>query len=351
MLAEDRGWANRIIEAIETGLTAEAAVQKVQNDMRARMRDIQDPYLRERLSDLDDLNNRLLRHLLGIQETASGARSAGERHPGRAQYGAGGTAGLRPHAAEGRGAGRGHGELACRHRRPRARYSAARALRRPDGRRCRRGDPLVLDGENEQVFMRPSEDILQTFADRHARAAGAPGRPMPPSAICPRVTLDGIDVTLMMNAGLLIDVPQSGGDRRRRHRALSHRGHLHGGAFLSRCGAPARCLCAACSTARDGKPVVFRTLDIGSRQGAALLAARRRRESGDGLAGAPHLARSAGDAAPAIARDDPARRAGRRAPRDVPDGGAGRRVRRRARQILDLELQRAEEHGRQLPSA
>ena len=68
MLAEDRGWANRIIEAIETGLTAEAAVQKVQNDMRARMRDIQDPYLKERLSDLDDLNNRLLRHLLGIQE-------------------------------------------------------------------------------------------------------------------------------------------------------------------------------------------------------------------------------------------------------------------------------------------
>ena len=48
-----------------TGLTAEAAVERVQSDTRARMLRQTDPYLRERLHDLDDLANRLLRQLLG----------------------------------------------------------------------------------------------------------------------------------------------------------------------------------------------------------------------------------------------------------------------------------------------
>jgi len=45
---------------------AEAAVQRVQVDHRTRMARIGDPYLRERLSDLDDLANRLIRHLMGL---------------------------------------------------------------------------------------------------------------------------------------------------------------------------------------------------------------------------------------------------------------------------------------------
>ena len=36
LIAEDAGWLTRIGDAIETGLTAEAAVQRVQNDIRAR---------------------------------------------------------------------------------------------------------------------------------------------------------------------------------------------------------------------------------------------------------------------------------------------------------------------------
>src|SRR5258708_5931644 len=65
MFAEDHGWLTRIREAVESGLTAEAAVQKVQEDTRARMSQIADPYIRERLADLEDLGNRLLQHLLG----------------------------------------------------------------------------------------------------------------------------------------------------------------------------------------------------------------------------------------------------------------------------------------------
>ncbi|MBV5325073.1 MAG: GAF domain-containing protein, partial [Rhodospirillaceae bacterium] len=163
MLAEDRGWANRIIEAIETGLTAEAAVQKVQNDMRARMRDIQDPYLRERLSDLDDLNNRLLRHLLGIQELPE-ARDLPDnailvaRNMGPAELLDYDRKRLKGVVLE-EGTASSHVAI------------VARALDIPLLGHCaglmtkvQAGDSLVLDGENEQIFLRPSEDILQAFA-------------------------------------------------------------------------------------------------------------------------------------------------------------------------------------------
>src|SRR5690606_385175 len=63
MFAHDRGWVNRLTEAISNGLTAEAAVERVQNDTRARMMRSTDPYLKDRLHDLDDLANRLLRVL------------------------------------------------------------------------------------------------------------------------------------------------------------------------------------------------------------------------------------------------------------------------------------------------
>src|SRR5215207_7455757 len=67
MFAEDRGWTRRLQEAVQNGLTAEAAVEKVQSDTRARMARQTDPFLRDRLHDFDDLANRLLRELMGRQ--------------------------------------------------------------------------------------------------------------------------------------------------------------------------------------------------------------------------------------------------------------------------------------------
>merc|ERR1711969_225625 len=43
--AQDRGWVRRLEEAVRNGLTAEAAVEKVQSDMRARMMHLTDPYI------------------------------------------------------------------------------------------------------------------------------------------------------------------------------------------------------------------------------------------------------------------------------------------------------------------
>ena len=71
MFANDRGWTHKMHEAVQTGLTAEAAVERVQSDNRARMLRQTDPYLRDRLHDLDDLANRLMRQLVGRDHAPS----------------------------------------------------------------------------------------------------------------------------------------------------------------------------------------------------------------------------------------------------------------------------------------
>ena len=65
MIAHDRGWLRRLREAVSSGLTAEAAVERVHNDARAKLQRQTDPYLRDRLHDLTDIANRLLHQLAG----------------------------------------------------------------------------------------------------------------------------------------------------------------------------------------------------------------------------------------------------------------------------------------------
>ena len=65
MFAYDRKWVNRLREAVNSGLTSEAAVERVRNEHRARLMKAKDPYLRARLHDLEDLANRLIRALSG----------------------------------------------------------------------------------------------------------------------------------------------------------------------------------------------------------------------------------------------------------------------------------------------
>ena len=71
MFANDQGWSHKLHEAVATGLTAEAAVERVQSDTRARMLRSTDPYLRDRLHDLEDLGHRLMRQLVGQDHAPS----------------------------------------------------------------------------------------------------------------------------------------------------------------------------------------------------------------------------------------------------------------------------------------
>jgi phosphotransferase system enzyme I (PtsP) len=261
MFAEDKGWVNRMIEAIGTGLTAEAGVQKVQNDMRARMRDVSDPYLRERLSDLDDLANRLQKHLMGgdavqVVRVLPDDAIVIARNMGPAELLDYDRQKLRGLVLE-EGAAASHVAI------------VARALDIPVLGRClsllakvSEGDSLALDGDHGQLFVRPPEDIQYVFATSLQQRAKLLETYAAVKDL-PAVTLDGVGVTLSMNAGLLIDVPQ-----------LATTGAA--GIGLYRTEIPFMVAHEFPDTRRqadiyrkaidnaEGKPIVFRTLDIGS---------------------------------------------------------------------------------------
>lgn len=259
MFAEDRGWLNRIREAVRGGLTADAAVQKVQNDMRARMRDVTDAYLRERLLDLEDLTNRLLVHLSGAadvdrpempDEAILIARSMGPAEL------------LEYDRRKLRG-------LVLEDGSPTSHVAiVARALEIPVvGRvkdvldRIDPGDDVVVDGDHAQVLARPSGSMLEGVRGSiRARADKRAGYRALRDA--PAVTRDGIAIDLFINAGLLLDVAQiaevgAGG-------IGLYRTEIP---FMVRTSYPdvatQTSLYANVLDAAGAKPVAFRTLDIG----------------------------------------------------------------------------------------
>jgi phosphotransferase system enzyme I (PtsP) len=260
MFAEDRGWLGRIREAVQTGLTAEAAVQKVLNDTRVRMGQITDPYLRERLLDLEDLNNRLLLHLTGAA-TGAARELPGDvvliaRSMGPAELLDYDRSRLRALVME-EGSATAHVAI------------VARALDIPVLGRTRgvidkvqADDLIVVDADNGQIFLRPGDEVLDSF--RQGMAAREDQRRHHAALKdLPAVTRDGFAVSLNLNAGLLIDLSSlavTGADGVGLYRTEI--------AFMVRQAYPGvgeqtelyrRILDRA-----EGRPVTFRTLDVGS---------------------------------------------------------------------------------------
>lgn len=260
MFANDRGWLKKLHEAVDSGLTAEAAVLRVQTDTRYRMNAITDPYLRERLADLEDLANRLLQHLSG-------------RAPGEA------VADL-PDGSVLVARSMGPAELLDYDRRKlqavvleegsAASHVAivARALGLPLIGGCEGvvdkvepGDQIIVDADHKQIFLRPGEDVLKAFRlnyeAREARQAKyAEQRSLP------AVTKDGQDVAMLLNAGLLVDLAQL--DETRADGIGLYRTELH---FMVRSSFPKvevqTDLYAKVLDAAGERQVVFRTLDVG----------------------------------------------------------------------------------------
>ena len=163
MFAADRSWVRRIADAIRSGLTAEAAVQKVREDTRTRMMQASDPYLRERLHDLEDLANRLQHHLSGDPPSAAWAELPPEFIlVARAM----GPAELMDYARS-RITG-----LVLEEGSPTAHVAiVARAFDIPVvGRvqdatsRIEAGDTIIVDGDHARILIRPSEHIRQSAA-------------------------------------------------------------------------------------------------------------------------------------------------------------------------------------------
>lgn len=259
MIAEDAGWVTRIGEAIDTGLTAEAAVQRVQDDIRARFSQVADPYLRERVHDFEDLGNRLIQHLIGIERSPRPelpddvilvARSLGPAELLDYDY-----ARLRGVVLE-EGSPAAHVAIVARALDIPIVGQARDALARIEP-----GDNVIVDGDNAQVLVRPGEDVQQAFnasirARAERRAAYVQVRDLPGE------TRDGTRIVVNINAGLLMDMKhlqEFGADGVGLYRTEVP--------FMVRSSFPdvgqqqkfyARVLEQA-----EGKPVVFRTLDVG----------------------------------------------------------------------------------------
>jgi len=258
MFAHDRGWNRSLEDAVKNGLTAEAAVERVRSEHRARLGQARDPYLRERLHDLEDLNDRLLRHLSGDGSAARDlpdnailiARNLGpadlleyDRHK------------LRGLLLE-EGSQASHAAI------------VARALDIPCvGRlaglrdKVSEGDPVIVDAETGEAYLRPRPDVANAIkarieVRRQRRAEFAKLRDTP------AFTRDGVKITLLMNAGLDVDLE-----------SLDDTGAEGIGLFrtefqfmvseeMPRASAQTALYARVMDAAGD-RPVTFRTLDLG----------------------------------------------------------------------------------------
>jgi phosphotransferase system enzyme I (PtsP) len=260
MFAYDEGWSRRINESIDSGLTAEAAIERVRQRMQTRMRSIDDPLLRERMLDLDDLSNRLLRIVSGQLGTAAQMGLRGDavliaRNLGPAEL-------LEYDRRRLKGVIVEEGSLTA-HVTIVARAMGIPMLGRVRGVRqaIGEGDFVLLDGNEGAAFVRPSNLVEEAFEAKLAvtqkrRAEFAALRDVPP------VTRDGTRIQVMVNAGLRDDAD-----------ALETVGADGIGLFrtefqflvsasLPRREAQQRLYKSVLDAAGD-KPVIFRTVDIG----------------------------------------------------------------------------------------
>jgi phosphotransferase system enzyme I (PtsP) len=260
MFSYDQGWLHKIREAVGTGLTAEAGVERVQSDTRARMLRASDPYLRDRLHDLDDLANRLMRVLMG-RDHAPGREQLPDnailvaRSMGPAALLDYDRKKLRGLVLE-EGGMTSHVSIVARA----LGIPAVGEIENATGS-VETGDAIIVDGTTGHVHLRPRQDIQAAYGERvklrarrQAQYRALRDRPC--------VTKDGEKVALMINAGLMIDMPH-----------LEETGAGGIGLFrtelqfmvadtLPRTGEQLA-LYRSVLDAAAKKPVTFRTLDIG----------------------------------------------------------------------------------------
>ena len=258
MFADDRGWNRSLEEAVRTGLTAEAAVDRVRNEHRARFAQARDPYIKERLHDFEDLANRLLRVLAGDKpgerdlpdDAILVARNLGPadlleypRHKLRGLLLEEGSAAS--HAA-----------------------IVARALQIPCvGRvmglrdRLSEGDLVIVDGETGEAYLRPRPDMLAAVQSRmHVRSARQ--AEFVKLRDVPAVTLDGTRISLLTNAGLAVDLENLDATGAEGIGLFRTEFQFMVSEELPRLTSQTALYKLVLDTAGD-RPVTFRTLDIG----------------------------------------------------------------------------------------
>jgi phosphotransferase system enzyme I (PtsP) len=260
MFAYDEGWSRRINEAIDSGLTAEAAIERVQQRMRARMRDIDDPLLQERMHDLEDLSNRLLRIVSGRMGTAAQIGLTHDtvliaRNLGPAELLEYDRRRLKAVLLE-------EGSLTS-HMTIVARAIGVPVIGRLNDIRhsVEDGETILVDGDNGSIIIRPTRPLQASFEHRMTLSKRRSAEFAATRAL-PAITRDGLKVSVMVNAGLAEDasaLPMTGADGIGLFRTEFQ--------FLVSATLPGRerqhRLYSKVLEAAGKRPVVFRTVDIG----------------------------------------------------------------------------------------
>ena len=276
MFAYDEGWSRRINEAIDSGLTAEAAIERVQQRTRARMREIDDPILKERMHDLEDLSNRLLRIVSGRMGTA--AQTGLTRDAILIAKNLGPAELLEYDRRRLKGVVLEEGSLTA-HMTIVARAMGVPVVGRIADIRhiANEGDTILVDGDTGAVIVRPNRSLTNAFDQRMSvsqkrRAEFAAIRSLPPE------TRDGHRITLMVNAGLAEDAAMleaTGADGIGLFRTEFQ--------FLIAATLPGResqfRLYKNVLDAAGDKPVIFRTVDIGGDKALPYLSEEQKDES------------------------------------------------------------------------
>ena len=261
MFAHDKGWHRRLREAVEGGLTAEAAVERVQNAMRTRMLRQHDAYWRERQRDLDDLSDRLLRVLAGRLKSSEDDGGLPPdailvaRTMGPAELLDYDRSRLRGLVVED-GSSQSHVAVV-------AKALGIAAIGQASGivDRVTAGDAAIVDAVTGEVHLRPTGELIAAYSDKVRFRARRQKRYLS-LRDRPAITKDGVPIALMMNAGLLVDLPhldESGADGIGLYRTELQ--FMLSEAF-PRLDRQTQLYRSVIEEA-GGKPVVFRTLDIG----------------------------------------------------------------------------------------
>jgi phosphotransferase system enzyme I (PtsP) len=260
MFAHDQGWLRRMREAVTSGLTAEAAVERVQSDNRARMLRQTDPYLRERLHDLDDLANRLLHRLVGRNLVAERGQLPENailvaRSMGPAALLDYDRSNLRGLVLE-EGGPTSHIAIVARALGIPAVGEVSNATSLTE-----QGDAIIVDGAAGEVQIRPNPDVEAAYAEK-ARLRARRQEQYLKLRDVPSITKDGIEVTLQINAGLVVDLPH-----------LAETGAAGVGLFRTELqfmiaermpsASEQQALYSTVFAEAGDRPVTFRTLDIG----------------------------------------------------------------------------------------
>ena len=344
MFAHDRGWTRNLVEAVRSGLTAEAAVERVRNEQRARLNNARDAYMRERLHDLEDLGNRLLRVLAGKNTVARAIPDEAvlvARDLGPADLLEYDRKKLKGILLE-EGSAANHAAI------------VARALQIPCvGRlsalrdKVSQGDTVIVDGETGEAYLRPRPDILEAAVARMDMRAARRAE-FEKLKDVDAVTRDGHRISLLMNAGLEFDLE-----------IMQETGAEGIGLFrtefqfmvsedLPRLKRQTELYQRVMDAAGD-KPVIFRTLDLGGDKILPYMETEREENPALGW-----RAIRMGLDRPALLRMQV---------RALITAAAGRELRvmfpmvasvdefRQARELVDIECQWARRRGRPLPKA